>query len=112
MCDVLEVSRAGYYAWLARPEGPRAARIAELSERAAEAHRESGGVDGAPRVQRALLAGGVTCCENTVAELMRRGGLRGCAPRRFVPRTTDSAHGHVPAANALDRRFEPGEPDR
>jgi putative transposase len=54
----------------------------------------------------------VACCENTVAELMRRGGLRGCAPRRFVPRTTDSAHGHAVAENALDRRFDPGEPDR
>ena len=43
---------------------------------------------------------------------MRRGGLRGCAPRRFVPRTTDSAHGHAVAPNTLDRRFGPGEPDR
>jgi transposase InsO family protein len=112
MCDVLEVSRAGYYAWLARPESPRAARMAELSESVAEAHRESRGTYGAPRVHRALAAGGVACCENTVAKLMRRGGLRGCAPRRFVPRTTDSAHGHPVPANALDRRFAPGEPDR
>ena len=112
MCDVLEVSRAGYYAWLARPESPRAARMAELSGRVREAHAESRGTYGAPRVHRALAAAGAACCENTVAKLMRRGGLRGCAPRRFVPRTTDSAHGHAVAANLLDRRFEPGEPDR
>jgi transposase InsO family protein len=112
MCDVLEVSRAGYYAWLARPEGPRAARMAALSERVAEAHRESRGTYGAPRVYRALLASGAPCCENTVAKLMRRRGLRGSAPRRYVPRTTDSAHGHAVAANALDRRFDPGDPDR
>jgi putative transposase len=112
MCDVLEVSRAGYYAWLARPESPRAARMAELSEHIAEAHREGRGTYGAPRVHRALAARGVACCENTVAKLMRREGLRGCAPRRFVPRTTDSSHGHATPANALDRRFEPGEPDR
>jgi transposase InsO family protein len=112
MCDVLEVSRAGYYAWLARPESPRAARMAGLAQRVGEAHREARGVYGAPRVHRALTAGGVACCENTVAKLMRLSGLRGCAPRRFVPRTTDSAHGHGSAANALDRRFEPGEPDR
>ena len=112
MCHVLEVSRAGYYAWLARPESPRAARMAALSGRIAEAHREARGVYGAPRVHRALAAQGVACCENTVARLMRLGGLRGCVPRRFVPRTTDSAHGHAVATNALDRRFEPGEPDR
>ena len=112
MCHVLKVSRAGYYAWLGRPESPRAARMAELSESVAEAHRASRGTYGAPRVHRALVAGGVACCENTVAELMRRGGLRGCAPSRFVPRTTDSAHGHAVAPNTLDRRFGPGEPDR
>src|SRR5437899_211533 len=99
MCDVLEVSRAGYYARLARPEGPRAARMAALAGRVAEAHREGRGAYGAPRVHKALAARGVACCENTVAELMRRGGLRGCAPRRYVPRTTDSAHGHAVAAN-------------
>ena len=112
MCDVLEVSRAGYYAWLARPESPRAARMAALSESVAEAPREGRGTYGAPRVHKALEAGGVACCENTVAKLMHREGLRGCAPRRFVPRTTDSSHGHATPANALDRRFEPGEPDR
>ena len=112
MCHVLEVSRAGYYAWLARPESPRAARMAALTERIGEAHGESRGTYGAPRVHRALRAAGVACCENTVAKLMRREALRGCAPRRFVPRTTDSAHGHAVAANALDRRFDPGEPDR
>jgi transposase InsO family protein len=112
MCDVLGVSRAGYYAWLTRPEGPRAARMAALAESVAEAHREGRGAYGAPRVHRALKAAGVACCENTVAKLMRRGGLRGCAPRRFVPRTTAAAHGHAVAANVLDRRFDPGEPDR
>jgi putative transposase len=112
MCDVLQVSRAGYYAWLARPESPRAARMAELSDRVAEAHRESRGTYGAPRVHKAPEAAGVACCEDTVAELMRRGGSRGCSPRRFVPRTTDSAHGHDTPANELDRRFEPGEVDK
>jgi putative transposase len=112
MCDVLEVSRAGYYAWLSRPESPRAARMAALSRSVAEVHRESRGTYGAPRVQKALEARGVACCENTVAELMRRGGLRGCAPRRLVPRTTDSSHGHDTPANELDRRFEPGEVDQ
>jgi transposase InsO family protein len=112
MCEVLQVSRAGYYAWLARPESPRAARMAALAESVAEAPREGRGAYGAPRVHRALAAAGVACCANTVAKLMRRGGLRGCAPRRFVPRTTDSSHGHAVAANVLDRRFAPGEPDR
>jgi hypothetical protein len=58
MCDVLEVSRAGHYARLARPESPRAARMAELSRSVAEAHGASRGTSGAPRVRKAPEAGG------------------------------------------------------
>jgi putative transposase len=58
MCEVLEVSRAGYYAWPARPESPRAARMAGLPGRVAEARRESRGTYGAPRVREAPEAGG------------------------------------------------------
>ena len=112
MCQVLEVSRAGYYAWLGRPESPRAAHQAAIVERIRRVHRDSREAYGSPRVHRALKAQGVTCCENTVARLMRRSGVRAATARRFVVRTTDSRHGHAVAENALDRRFEPGDPDR
>jgi putative transposase len=111
MCDVLEVSRAGYYAWHGRPESPRAARQAEVIERIRRVHRDARQVYGSPRIYRALKAEGFACCENTVAKLMRRAGVRAAAPRRFVVRTTDSRHGHGVAANALDRRFDPGGAD-
>ena len=77
MCPVLEVSRAGYYAWIGRPESPRAARRAGLLDEIRQAHLQSRGTYGSPRVHRALRAKGVAWCENTVAELMRRDGVRG-----------------------------------
>ncbi len=69
--------------------------MAGLSGSVAEARRESRGTYGAPpRVHKVLEAGGVACCEKTVAKLMRRDGFRaGCARGGLVPRTTDSAHG-------------------
>jgi putative transposase len=112
MCHVLKVSRAGYYAWLGRPESPRVVRQAEVVEQIRQVHRASRGTYGSPRVYRALKAAGVACCENTAAKLMRRAGVRAATARRFVVRTTDSRHGHAIAANTLDRRFEPGDPDR
>jgi len=112
MCQVLEVSRAGYYAWLGRPESPRAVRQAQLVERIRRVHRDSRQVYGSPRVHRALKAQGVSCSANTVAALMRRAGVRAATARRFVVRTTDSRHGHAVAENVLGRRFEPGEADR
>jgi putative transposase len=112
MCHVLEVSRAGYYAWLDRPESPRAAHVSALIEPIRQVHRESDETYGSPRVYRELKAQGISCCEKTVAKLMRRDGLRAVNARRFVVQTTDSRHGHAIAENTLDRQFEPGEPDR
>ncbi len=112
MCHVLKVSRAGFYAWLGRPESPRAVRQSEVIERIRRVHRDSRQVSGSPRVHRALKAEGVAISENTVAKLMSRAGVRAATARRFVVRTTDSRHGHAVAENTLDRRFEPGEADR
>jgi transposase InsO family protein len=112
MCQVLQVSRAGYYAWLGRPESPRAIHQAGIVEQIRQVHRDSRETYGSPRVHRALEAEGVTCCENTVARLMRRAGVRAATARRFVVRTTDSRHGHALAENTLDRRFEPGPADQ
>lgn len=112
MCQVLEVSRAGYYAWLGRPESPRAVHQAEILERIGRVHRASRETYGSPRVYRALKAQGVACCENTVAKLMRRQAVRAATARRFVVRTTDSRHPHALAENLLDRQFGCGELDR
>jgi putative transposase len=112
MVHVLKVSRAGYYAWLGRPEGPRAVTRSGLIEQIRQVHRDSRSTYGSPRVYQALKQKGVACCENTVAKLMRREGIRAANARRFVARTTDSRHDHAVAENAPDRQFEPGEPDR
>jgi putative transposase len=112
MCHALKVSRAGFYAWLGRPESPRAVHQAGILERIRRVHRESRQVYGSPRVHRALEAEGVAISENTVAKLMGRAGLRAATARRFVVRTTDSRHHHALAENTLDRQFEPGETDR
>ena len=112
MCHILEVSRAGYYARLGRPESPRAAKVSALIEPIRQVHRESDETYGSPRVYRELKAQGIACCEKTMAKLMRREGLRAANAHRFVVQTTDSRHGHAIAENTLDRQFEPGDPDR
>ena len=111
-CAALGVSRAGYYAWRGRGPSARQSRRAGLAEKVRAVHAENRGVYGSPRVYRALLASGERVCENTVAEVMRRAGIRARAKRKFVPRTTDSAHGRPVAANALARDFAAAAPDR
>jgi len=115
LCEMLGVTRAGYYAWARRrekPPGPRAAWRAELAERVRSVHQESRRTYGSPRVYHELRARGVEACENTVAKVMKQEGIRSIVRRRFRVRTTDSAHGHAVAPNVLGRDFAAETPDR
>lgn len=110
MCDALEVSASGYYAWAARPDGPTETWRQEMVGVIEEIHAEVKHRYGSPRMTAALIARGHACSENTVAELMRRQGIRAKSPRRFV-RTTDSRHRLPVAENVLARDFEPTGPN-
>ena len=112
LCQVLEVSRGGYYAWRKRPVSARATRRAELATQVKAAHAQSRGTYGSPRVHAELVASGVSVCENTVARVMREEGVRSVTARKFRCRTTDSAHAHPIADNVLGRDFGADLPDR
>jgi len=105
VCEVLQVSRSGYYAWLERPESARAKRRKDLAVKVQAIHQENRGVYGSPRVYQALAAAGESVCENTVAKVMREQEIRAKTKRKFVPRTTDGNHGQPVADNLLDRQF-------
>lgn len=106
MCDILEVSRSGYYAWTKRPASTRSQRQKELAEEIRKVHAESRQIYGSPRVYQELKAAGVSCCENTVAKIMRENRLFSKVRRRFVVQTTDSDHPHPVAENHLDQSFQ------
>jgi transposase InsO family protein len=111
-CDVLDVSRSGYYAWRDRPASVRARRRVRLAVEVKAAHAQSRGTYGSPRVHAELKARGVACCENTVAKVMRAEGVRSKVARKFRVRTTDANHAHPVADNLLDRDFAAAAPDR
>jgi putative transposase len=112
MCRVLQVSRSGFFAWLKRPASQRSKRQRELVEKIRIAHQENRELYGSPRVHRALLVDGQSVSRNTVAKLMRQEKIRAKSRRKFVPKTTDSRHGHPVAQNILDRDFQAEAPDR
>jgi putative transposase len=111
LCDVLSVSRSGFYAWAKRPESGRAARCRALAEQVRAAHADSRGTYGSPRVAAALKAGGVKACENTVAKVMRQQQIRSKVAGKFRVRTTDSAHANPVADNLLNRDFAADRPN-
>lgn len=52
MCAVFAVTRAGFYAWLSRPESPRALRARELTEQIRLVHHESRRIYGGIKITR------------------------------------------------------------
>jgi transposase InsO family protein len=104
MCRVLSVSKAGYYAWRARPRSAREIATTELLRVMRDVHVASDRTYGSPRMHRELAAQGYACSENRVARLMRAARIRAKQRRRFRV-TTDSAHAAPTAPNTLARRF-------
>jgi transposase InsO family protein len=105
LCQVLSVSRSGFYAWKARPPSPRARTDARLAVEIAAAHRRSRRTYGSPRVFRDLKASGIRVGKKRVERLMREGGIVARRRRRFR-RTTDSNHAQPIAPNLLERKFD------
>ena len=104
MCRVLEVSKAGYYAWRARPLCDRVKDDRVLTARIREIQKEVRGRYGSPRTHQELKALGFKCGRHKVARLMRRAGIRAKSARKFRV-TTQSDHASPIAPNVLDRKF-------
>jgi transposase InsO family protein len=111
MCNVLEVSKSGYYAWSKRPAAPRTQENERLSQQIQEIHQESRKTYGAPRIHASLKDKGFRAGRHRVARLMRQQGI--CVrPKRRFKRTTDSNHPFPIAKNLLNRSFSTAEPDK
>jgi transposase InsO family protein len=112
LCRVLDVSRAGFYAWFGRPPSAHALEDQKLAVLVRAAHEKSRRRYGAPRVQKELAAAqDVHVSRKRVARLMRQEGLK-ARPRRRFKVTTMSNHDQPVAANILGRKFEATTPNQ
>ncbi len=108
----MRVSRAGYYAWLERPESSRSIEDRRLSLLVTTAYERGRKFYGSPRVHRELReTHKVRIGRKRVMRLMKAQGLVGRQRKRFK-NTTDSNHQQPIAENILDRKFEAKEPNR
>ena len=104
-CQVLEVSRSGYYDWLERPASAASDRMKDLKVKIKKVHEENRYVYGSRRVCAALNAEDETVCVNTVAKGMKELEIQAKRKKKFVPCTTDSKHLQPIAENILNREF-------
>jgi putative transposase len=106
LCDALDVSTAGYYAWRDRPASARRQRQDALFVEIRAIHAEFKARYGSPRIHAELVARGRPCCVNTVAQAMRDHGIAAKTAKKFRC-TTDSNHDLPVAENLLGRQFAP-----
>jgi transposase InsO family protein len=103
-CELLEVSRAAYYAHHAGAVPARQRTDEELTEHIRQAHQASKGRYGAPRIHAELRRCGHRHGRKRVARLMRAAGLCGRTPRRFK-RTTVPDPAAAARADLIRRDF-------
>jgi putative transposase len=83
MCAKLEVSRSGFYSWVARAQSARARRDERLGRLIEEHFEQSAGTYGSPRIHALLGRQGERCGRKRVARLMRERHLKARASRIY-----------------------------
>ncbi|ENU0723217.1 IS3 family transposase [Enterobacter hormaechei] len=103
MCRVLNVARAGFYAWLHNPVSARDKDNQRLLMLIRDSYSLSGGVYGYRRVHGDLNEIGETCGKNRVGRIMQQNRIKAVrgykAPRRIAGRPS------VVAPNRVQRQF-------
>ena len=110
MCDVLELSRSGYYAWRTRPASQREMADAEFGKEIRRIFDDSRETYGYESIWKAMQAEEIACGKHRVRRLMGQAGLVVKQTKRYK-RTTQANPEHKPAPNLLDGEFEADRPD-
>jgi putative transposase len=112
ICDMLGVSRSGFYAWCTRAESTRARIDTAMLVVIRASFALSDRTYGARRLLREVRAAGFTCGLHHVERLMREQALRARPRRRARPADTGERLVHAIAPNVLDREFTAAAPNQ
>jgi transposase InsO family protein len=111
MCKVLAVSRAGYYAWCARPESKRKIDDKRILAHIKTIFADSRDTYGYRRIHAALLDLNEIYSLHKILRLMRENNIRPKTRKKFKV-TTDSKHNKPIHDNSLARQFNATEPNQ
>src|SRR5688572_2882710 len=87
MCDVLQVSSSGFYAWYKRPVSQREQANEVLVAEIRALHQRSRETYGSPRIHADLRDKGVPVNRKRVARLMQVNGIRARRKQRYTVTT-------------------------
>lgn len=111
MCQVLSVSRTGYYDWLKAQPSARSLENKRLSLQIKAIFEANYGAYGSRRIKHVLNKEGIIISRRRVCKLMKLLGIS-CKMKRKFKMTTDSKHNYPIAPNRLERDFSAAQPDK
>ena len=109
MCQVLQVSRSGFYAWKDRPPSRRQQVDDELLKAIRKSHTSSRGLYGVLKIH-ADVKEQFRCGKNRVYRLMKVNCIQSSRPRKYKA-TTNSRHNLPVAGNLLNQNFHAEAPN-
>lgn len=112
MCNVIKVSRSGYYKWRSAEPSQQELRRREIQERLTYHFYDNEERYGSPKLTIMLERDGYNIAERTVSLYMQELGLRSCVSRKYNVQTTDSSHDLPIAPNILNQEFNVSQPNK
>lgn len=112
ICEVLGVSRSGFYDWLGRAPSQRTMDDRLILSDVKVSHERSGGSYGVRRIWPDVVESGHQIGRERIARIMRSAGISGVVPKRKRPTDTGSRPAHPLADNVLSRDFTADAPNR
>lgn len=110
MCNVLKVSRSGYYKWIGRPKSPTQERNDELTKEVRKVFIESRQLYGSPKITMKLNRDGIKVTQKTVSRIMAKEGMRSRTVKKHKA-TTNSNHTLPVHENTLNQQFSVSKPN-
>ncbi|WP_246052228.1 IS3 family transposase [Leptospira idonii] len=110
LCQVLEVSKSGFYDWKKRQSSPRTKYNQLLVSLIKEIHHDSNSIYGSPRIHKEIERKGYRCSRRLVEKLMRVSNIRSKTKRKSNISTTNSVHELAISPNRLKRNFTVPKP--
>jgi transposase InsO family protein len=108
MCQVLDVTKSGYYKQFKKPQSQRDKDNDMLLNKIKNIFDSNKGRYGSPRVKEQLDKDGIACGKNRVARIMSKNNIKAKRMKKFKV-TTDSKHNHPVAPNLLKQDFSATE---
>ena len=110
MCEMLGVTRSGYYAWKNNPQSTRDKEDIRLSGLIKKSFYEGRNTYGRKRIQDDLKDWGEKISKRRIGKLMAKLDLR-CKTRKKFKATTNSKHNEQISPNLLNRVFKVDKPN-